>query len=374
MPLHHRHVLKTAERAWFATKLCALRTFHPARGGEAGVLPGTEVRPRQGDSVSWTSVLVRRATPFAALAAVFAVQALANAEPVVAFPLYLTVVLLVSLQQDRTESIAVAAVAAIAVLFKPLATAGQASDVAPAVLLAAVLVAVAIAMNELTKHSRATAAAAQNKADGLAESERRLRATLESAEVGLALAGLDGRLLETNQPLALILGRSRDELLRTTLGEVIVENDRAAIDEGLALLRSGDVTRWDADTHVVRPDGSAVPAALFIARLPNPIAGDTSLLVQLADISARSRAGAPRDCVAAVCRSRPAPAWSVACGSRGCSRRRKTSRARRTMSASPFCGPRRCARSSRSPSSTAARRSASSSWPRTGSAACATTR
>jgi hypothetical protein len=67
--------------------------------------------------VSWTSVLVRRATPFAALAAVFAVQALANAEPVVAFPLYLTVVLLVSLQQDRTESIAVAAVAAIAVLF-----------------------------------------------------------------------------------------------------------------------------------------------------------------------------------------------------------------------------------------------------------------
>src|SRR6267378_2689543 len=291
---------KTAERAWFATKLCALRTFHPARGGEAGVLPGAEVRPRQRGSASWTSVLVRRATPLAALAAVFAVQALANAEPVVAFPLYLTVVLLVSLQQDRTESIAVAAVAAIAVLFKPLATAGQASDVAPALLLAAVLVAVAIAMNELTKHSRATAAAAQSKADGLAESERRLRATLESAEVGLALAGLDGRLLETNQPLALILGRSRDELLRTTLDEVIVENDRAAIDEGLALLRSGDVTRWDADTHVVRPDGSAVPAALFIARLPNPIAGDASLLVQLADISARSRAGALRDCVAAV--------------------------------------------------------------------------
>ena len=298
--MHHRHVVKTAERARFATKLCALRTFHPARGGEAGVLPGAEVRPRQRGSASWTSVLVRRATPFAALAAVFAVQALANAEPVVAFPLYLTVVLLVSLQQDRTESIAVAAVAAIAVLFKPLATAGQASDVAPALLLAAVLVAVAIAMNELTKHSRATAAAAQSKADGLAESERRLRATLESAEVGLALAGLDGRLLETNQPLALILGRSRDELLRTTLGEIIVENDRAAIDEGLALLRSGDVTRWDADTHVVRPDGSAVPAALFIARLPNPIAGDASLLVQLADISARSRAGALRDCVAAV--------------------------------------------------------------------------
>src|SRR2546430_14590769 len=107
---------------------------------------------------------------------------------------------------------------------------------------------------------------------------RRRWSTLESAEVGQALAGLDGRLLETNQPLALILGRSRDELLRTTLGEIIVENDRAAIDEGLALLRSGDVTRWDADTHVVRPDGSAGPAPLFLAKLPNPIAGDASLV------------------------------------------------------------------------------------------------
>ena len=145
-----RHAVKAAECGRSASTLFALRTFHPARGGEAGVLPGTEVRPRPGSTRSWTSVLVRRATPFAALAAVFAVQALANAEPVVAFPLYLTVVLLVSLQQDRAESIAVAAAAAIAVLFRPLATAGQASDVAPAVLLAAVLVAVAIAMNEVT--------------------------------------------------------------------------------------------------------------------------------------------------------------------------------------------------------------------------------
>ena len=251
-------------------------------------------------SVSRIGVLVRRATPFAALAAVFAVQALSNAEPVVAFPLYLTVVLLVSLQQDRPESIAVAAVAAIAVLFMPVATSGQASDVAPAVLLAAVLVAVAVAMNELTKHSRAAAAAAQHKADVLAASERRLRATLESAEVGLALAGLDGRLLEANQPLAVILGRNRDELLHATLGEVIVENDRSAVDEGLAMLQSGDVTRWDADIHVVRTDGGEVPVALYIARLPNPIVGDASLLVQVADISGRSRAGSLRDCVAAV--------------------------------------------------------------------------
>src|SRR5439155_164162 len=122
-----------------------------------------------------------------------------SAGPVVAFPLYLAVVLLVSLQQDRAESVTVAGVAAIAVLIRPLAAAGQASEVAPAVLLAAVLVAVASAMNERTRHSR----------------------------------------------------------------------------EGAA-------------------------AAAFIARIPNAAAGGASLLVQLADISARSRADQLRDCAGAV--------------------------------------------------------------------------
>src|SRR5207302_9567559 len=146
-------VVKAAESPSSADKLCALRTFHPARGGEASGVPGAVSQ-----SFSRTRLSVRRATPFVALAAIFAIQALADAQPVVAFPLYLTVVLLVSLQQNRVESIAVAFVAAVAVLVIPLASAGQASDVAPAVLLAAVLVGVAVAMSELARHAREAAA------------------------------------------------------------------------------------------------------------------------------------------------------------------------------------------------------------------------
>ena len=86
---------------------------------------------------------MRRGTPFAALAAIFAVQALADAQSVVAFPLYLAVVLVVALQQNRAESIAVAVVAAMAVLVRPVAT-GDASEVAPAVLLAGVAIAVGL--------------------------------------------------------------------------------------------------------------------------------------------------------------------------------------------------------------------------------------
>ena len=279
-----------------ADKLCALRTFHPARGGEAsGVAPGA------GDqSFSRTRLLVRRATPFAAVAAIFAIQALADARPVLAFPLYLTVVLLVSLQQNRVESIAVAVVAATALLIVPLASAGQTSDLAPAVLLAAVILGVAIAMSALGRHARDAAAETQHRLDELAASERRLRATVESTGVGLGLTDLEGRWLQANEQLTAILGRSRDAIAGTTLVEGVSERDRTALTEALSLLRSGDVARWDADVSQLRPDGTEVPVALFITKLPNTATGEPLLLVQSRDTSVSQRVDALRDCAAAV--------------------------------------------------------------------------
>ena len=234
----------------------------------------------------------------AALAAIFAIQALADAQAVVAFPLYLAVVLVVSLQQNRAESLAVAVVAAVAVLFRPLAT-GQTSELAPAVLLAAVLVAVAITMNELTRHMRAAASAEHRRLDGLAASERRLRAMLAAVDVGLGIAELDGTWIQVNDPLAAMLGRTRDELLRTTLPGLTADHDRPELEDALRLLRAGDVASWSADLDQLQPGGAAVPVALFLARIPGA-AGEASLLVQATDISARKRADALRDGIAAV--------------------------------------------------------------------------
>src|SRR5205809_2165187 len=126
--LPHPRSFKAAEACRSADRLCVLRTFHPARGGEAsGVGPGTETRQVARGS-SRTRILVHRATPFAAVAAVFAVQALAQAEPVVAFPLYLTIVLLASLQPDLAQALAVAAVAAVALVIRPLVANQDASE------------------------------------------------------------------------------------------------------------------------------------------------------------------------------------------------------------------------------------------------------
>ncbi|HSS61779.1 MAG TPA: ATP-binding protein, partial [Candidatus Limnocylindrales bacterium] len=274
---------------------CGLRTFHPARGGEAsGVLPGTGQ-----SSAPSTRNLVRRATPFVAIAAIFAVQALAQAPPVVAFPLYLAVVLLVALQQNRAESIAVAALAAIAMLILPVAARGEPADLASPVLLGAVLLGVAAAMAELARRARATALETRQRIEALTSAEGRLRALFESTEVGLALADLDGRFRQVNAPLAIMLGRAPDALLRTPLAEVTAGHERAAVHVALGLLRRGDLARWDAQVEVERPDGATLPVALFVARLSGS-AREPLLLVQAADASASLHADAVRDCAAAV--------------------------------------------------------------------------
>ncbi|HEX2679834.1 MAG TPA: PAS domain S-box protein, partial [Candidatus Dormibacteraeota bacterium] len=186
---------------------------------------------------------MRRFTPFVAVAAIFAVQSLAGAPPVVAFPLYLTVVLLVALQQDRAEAIAVALAAAVAALLVPVAGNGPIADVAQAVLLGAVLVGVAAVMTQLAQRARESAAATRREFADLAADDRLLRETLENATVGLGLTDQDGRWTFVNEPLAVILGRGSDELAKLPLRELVADGDRASLDEALSMMRSGDLAR-----------------------------------------------------------------------------------------------------------------------------------
>ena len=243
---------------------------------------------------------MRRATPFAAIAAVFAVEAAAGAGPVLAFPLYLTIILLTALQLSRTESLATAGLAAIAILIPPLVSANQPSDLATAVLLAVVLIVSAIAITAVVRQVRQKAADAQSRADDIAASEKRMRLMLEAAMVGLALVDGDGRWQQVNDRLAVILGRSRDELPRLTLGDVTAEADRPVLEEALALLRSGDIVRWEAELNQVRADGSRVPVSVAIATAPGRASGESLLLVQETDISARKRLDGIRDCLVAI--------------------------------------------------------------------------
>ena len=235
-----------------------------------------------------------------AIAAVFAVQASAGAGPVLAFPLYLTVILLTALQLSRTESLATAGLAAIAILIPSLVGGDLPGNLAPAMLLALVLVVAAVAITEVVRRVRETAAQAQRQSDDIAASEERLRMMLEAAMVGLALVDAEGRWVQVNERLGVILGRNRDELLHVSLDEVTAENDRAVLGDALALLRSGDIVRWEAELNQIRGDGTRVPVSIAIGTAPGYIPGQSLLLVQESDLSARKRLDGLRDCLVAV--------------------------------------------------------------------------
>jgi PAS domain S-box-containing protein len=262
------------------------------------VLPGAG--PRNAPKPSWTANLVRRATPFFAIAAAFAIQGAAGAGPVLAFPLYLTVILLTALQLSRLESLATAVLAAIAILIPSVVGGGLPSDFTPAVLLAIVLLVAAVAITEVVRQVRDSSAQAQRQADDIAASEERLRLMLEAAMVGLALVDGEGRWVQVNERLGTILGRPRDELLQLPLVQVTAENDRAVLAEALALLKSGDIVRWEAELNQVRGDGTRVPVAIAIGAAPGHVPGESLLLVQETDISARKRLDGLRDCLVAV--------------------------------------------------------------------------
>jgi PAS domain S-box-containing protein len=203
------------------------------------------------------------------------------------------------LVRRATPFVAIAVAAALAIIITPFAAGAQTVEVATAILLGAVLVGVVVALVSLSRRARATASQTRRRLEELTEAEQRLRTTLDAADVGLALADLDGRFTQVNLALAGILGRNRDEATRTSVVDVTNEQDRPALVDALGLIRRGDLARWEGQVTQHRPDGADVPVALLIAKLPGA-PGEAALLVQASDATAKRHADALRDCTAAV--------------------------------------------------------------------------
>jgi PAS domain S-box-containing protein len=244
--------------------------------------------------------LVRRVTPFLAIAVVIAVQAGGGLRPLLVFPLYLGIALLAAIYLGRIGSLAASALAAVGILAPSVLPGNGSGEATEALVLAAVLVAAAVAVHEFMGRIRQEAAAVERKASEIQAQEERFRITVETAQVGLALIAVSGDWLLVNERLCVILGRSRAELLHMTLGEVTAEHDQNPLDEALAMLKTGDILRWESELHQVRGDGSRVPVEITIAAVTDHPSGELVMLVQENDVSARKRVEGLRDGLVAV--------------------------------------------------------------------------
>jgi len=244
--------------------------------------------------------LVHRATPYAGLAAVLAVALATGAPGLLAFPLFLVIVLSVALFDDRPQVVATGTAAALSILVLAFTHLSQTSNLATAVFEVAVIGIVAGSVYEVVRHSREAEAQAAKKAADLESVDERLRMTLEAATIGLGMVASDGRWLQANDKLEAILGRGSDELVQMSLLDVTAEADRSAVDDALGQLGRREIVRWESEVQQARPDGSRSPIALAMAAISDHGAGSPLLLVQETDISGRKRLDAMRDAVVGV--------------------------------------------------------------------------
>lgn len=98
---------------------------------------------------------------------------------------------------------------------------------------------------------------AEHTERSLRKRELRLRNSFEQARVGIALVSLAGEILEVNVRLCELLGRPREELLRTPLLDILPPQDRAAHAQQL-----DSHQHFSIETRGLRPDADPVRISL----------------------------------------------------------------------------------------------------------------
>jgi diguanylate cyclase (GGDEF)-like protein/PAS domain S-box-containing protein len=125
----------------------------------------------------------------------------------------------------------------------------------------------------------------------LQEAETRFRIAFEEAGVGMAIVGLDGRLLKVNRELAEVLGRTEQELLSGRgMVDVSHPDDVEARSSDFAELIAGRLDRYKRDRRYVRGDGSTLWGATTISLVRDADGTPLYAIGQLEDITARREA------------------------------------------------------------------------------------
>jgi len=92
----------------------------------------------------------------------------------------------------------------------------------------------------------------------LRASEARYRESFDSAAVGIAHVGLDGRWLHFNDAVCAITGYSREELQQLTFIDITHHEDREISQAQADALVSGEIQSYSLEKRYVRPEGSLV--------------------------------------------------------------------------------------------------------------------
>ncbi len=139
----------------------------------------------------------------------------------------------------------------------------------------------------LTENSQAEATKSYEQ---LLDSEARFRGAFESAPIGVALVGLDGRFLRVNQALCDMLGRSEDDLVDTDFAAITHPDDLPMSGESLSRLAEGDGGPTRTEQRYIGTGGGSVWAELSVSAVHEQGGVALYLVCQIEDITDRKNA------------------------------------------------------------------------------------
>jgi len=140
---------------------------------------------------------------------------------------------------------------------------------------------VSAAIRDITDRKRAEAA--------LREAEERFRTAFEEAPVGMALAGLDGRIVHVNRSMCEITGHSSEQLEATSLASITHPDDVTADLEEMQRLIDGEIAHYRAERRYLHAAGHPVPIDLSAAVIRDDAGEARHFLIQAHDITERKR-------------------------------------------------------------------------------------
>jgi diguanylate cyclase (GGDEF)-like protein/PAS domain S-box-containing protein len=125
----------------------------------------------------------------------------------------------------------------------------------------------------------------------LHEAEARFRIAFEEAGVGMAIVGLDGRMLRVNRELARMLGRTEAWLLASSGMLAVTHPDDAEARAGdFGRMVNGEIDRYKRDRRYLHGDGRTVWGATTISLVRDDAGTPLYAIGQLEDITARHEA------------------------------------------------------------------------------------
>ena len=135
-----------------------------------------------------------------------------------------------------------------------------------------------------------SALARKRQWEALHERDELLRATLERAPAGVALADPDGRLVQVNPKFCQLLGYSEQELLQLRVQDFTHPDDWQISSEIIQTLREGREAPAFLDKRYIRKDGSQLWASVYTNRLDAPSGEMRYVAGVIVDISERKAA------------------------------------------------------------------------------------